>query len=60
MGLGQQAYVDPVLPEEAIYFQLPAADIVGVPAGQLQGFCPCCPSGSCCHIQRKRGKGFSG
>jgi hypothetical protein len=37
VGIGQQAYVYTVLPKEVIHFLLPAADTIGVPAGQ-QGF----------------------
>jgi len=46
VGLGQEAYVDPILPEEVIQFQLPAADTIGVPVGQPQGFNPVYPSRS--------------
>jgi hypothetical protein len=38
--LVQEAYVDAVLAEEIICFQLPAANTVGVPISQWKGFCP--------------------
>jgi len=51
-------YVDPVLPEKVIQFLLPAADTVGIPAGQPQGFSPRRPSRPCCHIQLRKGQLF--
>ena len=44
VGLGQQAYVDHLLPEEVIQSQVTAADTVGIPAGLPQDFRPCRPS----------------
>jgi hypothetical protein len=35
-----EANVNAVLTEELFHFQLPAANIVSVPAGQPQGFYP--------------------
>jgi hypothetical protein len=57
MGVSQEAYVDPVLPDEVIKFQLPAMDTlgVGVSAGEQQGFSPF-PSRPCCHTQLLRGQ----
>ena len=56
MSLGKHAYVDPVLPEDIIEFQLPAVDTVGIPPGQSQGFIPCRPSTPCCDPQLQRGQ----
>ena len=40
MRLSQETYVDSVLTEVIIQFQLPAANYINVPAGQPQGFLP--------------------
>jgi len=40
-----------MLTKEMIQFQLPAADTVGVPAGQPQGFNLVCPMNPRCHTQ---------
>jgi hypothetical protein len=46
-----ETYVNTVLTKEMIQFELPAADTVGIPAGQLQGFNLVCPIKPCCHTQ---------
>jgi hypothetical protein len=38
VGLVEEAYINAVLTEELFQFQLPAANTVGVPACQPQGF----------------------
>jgi hypothetical protein len=48
MWVSVNRHVDPVLPEEAIHFLLPAADTVGIPAGQPQDFNPRRPSRPYC------------
>jgi hypothetical protein len=54
VGLVQQANIDPVLPEEVIQFLLSAANSVGIPAGQPQGFAPRYSFRPCCHIQLRK------
>ena len=59
MRFSQEAYIDPVLTEEVIQLQIPAANFVSVPAGQPQGSCPVRPSRPCCHTQLRKGRQFS-
>jgi hypothetical protein len=58
VGLVQETYVDPLLPAEVIKFQLPAADTVGVPAGQPQSFFRVGRLGNAAILSYKKDNGF--
>lgn len=59
MRLSQEAYVDSVLAEEMIQFDVSAANPVRVPAGQSQGFLPVRPPRPSCHTRLQKGREFS-
>jgi hypothetical protein len=55
MRLIQEAYVNAVLAEELIQFRLSAANPVGIPVSQSQGFSSVCPPRQRSHTLLQRG-----
>jgi hypothetical protein len=55
VGLGQQAYVDP-MSEKMIQFFFPVKGTFGIPAGQPQSFISRRLNRPSCHIRLQRGR----
>jgi hypothetical protein len=60
MSFSQDTYIHSVLADEIFQFQLPAANTINIPAGQMQSFGHVRPSRRYCHIRVQREQRFSG
>jgi hypothetical protein len=58
MSFCQETYIDSALAEKIFQFQLPAANTIGIPAGEVKSFHHVRPSRPSCHIRLQIGQRF--